>query len=284
MLPSATDLEYFLEVARTLNISRASERIGISQPTLTQSIRKLEASVGAQLLIRSRTGVKLTRSGQRIASQISGLLDRWGDLKREIQQDENELQGKFKVGMHPSVARYTLPQFFKELHQRAPRIEVELVHDLSRHITDAVIGFRVDMGFVINPVAHPDLVLKKICDDTVTIFEAKHGRYSNFLFGDPELIQTQWILKKLNRSHLDYSIFVAASNLEVVHELVRSGAGYGILPSLVVKNEAHGAPLSAIEGKLPIFKDQLFLAYRKEGMTSRAAKMLIEIGKSIRFE
>ncbi|WP_347358857.1 LysR family transcriptional regulator [Bdellovibrio sp.] len=42
MLPSATDLEYFLEVSRTLNISRAAERIGISQPTLTQSIHKLE--------------------------------------------------------------------------------------------------------------------------------------------------------------------------------------------------------------------------------------------------
>lgn len=275
MLPSATDLEYFLEVSKTLNISRAAERIGISQPTLTQSIRKLEAAVGAELLIRTRTGVKLTKPGQRISGQVLTLLESWATLQKEAQADEHELQGRFRVGVHPSVARYTLPQFFKELSRRAPRIEIELVHDLSRHITDAVINFQVDVGLVINPTEHPDLVLKKICDDQVTFFESK-DRYSNLLFGDPELIQTQWLLKKLKKSGLDFSNFVPAPNLEVVHRLVASGAGYGILPSRVAHCEP-GTKLVTVDVKLPVFKDQLFLAYRKEVMASRAAKTLVEI-------
>ena len=279
MLPSATDLEYFMEVCRTLNISRASERIGISQPTLTQSIRKLETAVGAQLLIRSRTGVRLTKSGQRISGQISALLELWGGLQKEAQQDEHELQGKFRVGAHPSVARYTLPQFFKELARRAPRVEIELVHDLSRHITDAIIGFRIDIGFVVNPVSHPDLVLRKLCDDVVTVFSAKN-RFGNVLFGDPELIQTQWVLTRLKKAGLDFSHFVPAPNLEVVHRLVATGAGYGILPSLVAHCEP-GVVLSVVDHKLPAFKDQVYLAYRKEAMTSRAAKTLIEIGRAI---
>jgi DNA-binding transcriptional LysR family regulator len=282
MLPSSTDLEYFLEVSRTLNISRASERIGISQPTLTQSIRKLESVVGMPLLIRSRTGVRLTRAGQRIALQTGALLEAWNALQREAHLDENELQGKFRIGLHPSVARYTLPQFFKELHSKAPKIEVELFHDLSRHITDAVIGFRIDLGFVINPVAHPDLVLKQIYEDTVSVFEAEKGRYADVLFGDPDLIQTQWILKKLRGSGLKFSKFVPAPNLEVVHRLVASGAGFGILPSLVARCES-GKVLKPVDRKLPQFKDQLFLAYRKEVMSSKAAKALIEIGKSISF-
>lgn len=279
MLPSATDLEYFLEVCRTQNISRAAERIGISQPTLTQSIRKLEAAVGAQLLIRTRTGVRLTKPGLRISGQILNLLESWGSLQKEAQQDQHELQGKFRIGSHPSVARYALPHFFKELARRAPRIEVELVHDLSRHITEAIINFRVDLGFVINPVAHPDLVLKKVADDQVTIFESPK-RYGRWLFGDPELIQTQWVLKKLKKTSLDFTHFVPAPNLEVVHRMTAAGAGYGVLPTRVAQCEP-GTQLSVVDIKLPHFKDELFIAYRKDVMSSRAAKTLIEIGHSI---
>jgi DNA-binding transcriptional LysR family regulator len=278
MLPSATDLEYFLEVSRTQNISRAAERIGISQPTLTQSIRKLEHSVGAQLFIRTRTGVRLTKTGQRMSIQVVSLLESWAGLQKEAQQDEHELQGKFRLGIHPSVARYTLPQFFKELSRKAPRVEVELVHDLSRHITDAIINFKVDIGFVINPTEHPDLVLKKICDDQVTVFESPKERYGKLLFGDPELIQTQWILKRLKKNALDFTSFVPTPNLEVVHHMVASGAGYGVLPTRVANCEP-GTKLSVVDVKLPTFKDQLYLAYRKEVMSSRAAKTLIDIGR-----
>ena len=280
MLPSSTELQYFLEVSRTLNISRAAERIGISQPTLTQSIRKLEGTVGAQLLIRNRTGVKLTKAGLRISGQIATLLADWNLLQREAQQDENEIQGKFRIGVHPSVACYTMPSFFEELARRAPRIEVEMVHDLSRKITEAVIDFRVELAFVINPVKHPDLVLKKICEDEVTVFSVSNGRKGKVLFGDPELIQTQWILARLKKTDLDFSYFAPAPNLEVVQRLVESGAGYGILPGLVAKSTS-GAKLTVTDESLPVFKDQLYLAYRKDVMTSRAAKALIEIAKSI---
>lgn len=280
MLPSATDLEYFLEVSKTLNISRASERIGISQPTLTQSIQKLELALGIQLLIRTRTGVRLTKSGQKISNQIATLLYSWSSLQQEAQQDQYELKGKFKIGIHPSVARYTLPQFFKELLQRAPQIEIELVHDLSRNITEGLIDFRIDLGFVVNPVKHPDLVLKKICDDIVTIFDSTNERYGNLLFGDPELIQTQWILKQLKKSHFKFSHFVPTPNLEVIHKMVSAGIGYGILPARVAHCEP-GLKLFAVDINVPIFKDQIFLAYRKETMTSCAAKLLIDVGKNI---
>lgn len=279
MFPSATDLQYFLEVSRTLNISRAAERIGISQPTLTQSIRKLEEAVGIPLLLRSRTGVRLTKSGQKIAAQTVDLLEKWASLQREALDDEYELQGRFRVGTHPSVARYTLPMFFKELSRRAPRIEIELLHDLSRNITDAVINYRADLGFVINPVHHPDLVLKKMAEDSVTIFEAPR-RSGKLLFGDPELIQTQWVLKRLKNSELDFTSFVPAPNLEVVHRLTAEGVGYGILPSRVAHCEP-GVTLKNVNSKLPAFKDQLFLAYRKDVMGSRAAKTLIEISHSL---
>jgi len=61
MLPSAAELEYFLEVANTLNLSRASERLGLSQPSLSLAIKRLELSIGTQLFIRHKQGVTLTQ-------------------------------------------------------------------------------------------------------------------------------------------------------------------------------------------------------------------------------
>ena len=123
------------------------------------------------------------------------------------------------------------------------------------------------------------MVLRKIADDQVTIFESPK-RYGQWLFGDPDLIQTQWVLKRLKKTNLDFTHFVPAPNLEVVHRMAASGAGYGVLPSRVANCEP-GTTLNIVDIKLPHFKDELYLAYRKDVMTSRAAKTLIEIGKEI---
>lgn len=83
MLPSPGDLEYFTEIAATKNISRAAERLGISQPTLSMAIQRLETNIGAKLLIRSKTGVQLTRAGKRLAVNSRSLIRQWHDLKKK---------------------------------------------------------------------------------------------------------------------------------------------------------------------------------------------------------
>ena len=62
MLPNASDIQSFLEVTKTKNISRAAERLGLTQPALSQSIKRLENAFGQQFFIRGKGGVKLTRA------------------------------------------------------------------------------------------------------------------------------------------------------------------------------------------------------------------------------
>ncbi len=280
MLPNSNDLEYFLEVTKTLNISKASERMGVAQPTITQSIHKLESLLGAQLLIRTRTGVHLTKIGHKMSSQVGIIYEFWNSMRREVQHDLYELHGKFTIGVHPAVATYTLPIFFKELFKKAPNIEIEVIHNRSRNITEDIINFKIDFGFVVNPCKHPNLMLKKICDDTVCLFEAKKERYNDIVFGNLDLLQTQWMLKQLNKHNFRYKNFVSTPDLVVIHKMVASGAGYGILPSLVVQTQ-NNSNLTLVNSNLPFYKDQIYLAYRRESLTSNAAKLIAEIGKNI---
>ena len=74
---SQAELKYFLEVANTKNLSRASERLGISQPTLSVAIKRLENSIGTELLIRQKRGVALTQAGKQLLIHAKQLLQYW---------------------------------------------------------------------------------------------------------------------------------------------------------------------------------------------------------------
>src|SRR6187399_1079372 len=108
MLPSSSEIKYFLEVSTALNISRAAERLGISQPSLSLAIRRLEDTIGTDLLVRSKSGVKLTKAGERFALQARSLIEEWDKLKGSIHESEEKVSGRFIIGCHASVALYSL--------------------------------------------------------------------------------------------------------------------------------------------------------------------------------
>lgn len=280
MIPSPAELHYFVEVAGTLNISRAAERLGISQPSLSLAVKRLEDTLGAELLVRSKSGVNLTRAGQKFVAQARLLLHEWERLRSEALREEAEPAGRFIIGCHPSVALYTLPHVLPDLLERYPQLEIKLVHGLSRQVTDDVIGFKIDFGIVVNPVEHPDLVIKTLAKDEVTVWTAggsealaaaEAGR--GVLICDPELLQTQSILKQLAKKGLAFPRVLTSSNLEVVTSLTAAGVGAGILPGRVAQRDAH-LKLVPVKGG-PKFQDRICLAYRADAQKSAASKTLL---------
>lgn len=117
MIPSPAELHYFVEVANTLNISRAAERLGISQPSLSLAVRRLEDALGVELLVRNKSGVNLTRAGQKFVLQARQLLHEWERLSSEAVRAESTLTGRYTIGCHSSVALYSLPGFLPKLMQ-----------------------------------------------------------------------------------------------------------------------------------------------------------------------
>jgi DNA-binding transcriptional LysR family regulator len=280
MLPNAVDLEYFIEVASTKNISRASEKLGISQPSLTIAIKRLENSIGSPLLLRSKKGVELTQAGKQLLIYAKQLLYHWEEVKVKTLQSTLEVRGQFRLGAHTSVALYTFGYFLPELLEDYPLIDLTLKHDLSRKITESVISMNLDIGIVVNPVPHPDLVIKKIYDDEVALWvgpgDYKIQNYEEktaILICDPELIQTQDILNKLKKQNISFARTLTSSNLEVITHLVASGAGVGILPGRVAGQSK--VPLKKLKTS-PIFKDEICVVYRVENKNLPALKQIVE--------
>ena len=274
MIPSPSELQYFVEVASTLNISRAAERLGISQPSLSQAVRRLEDGLGVPLLIRGKAGVQLTRAGQRFVVQARHLLAEWDKLADQTLREETQVTGRYVIGCHPAVALYTLPHFLPRLVSEHPGLEVKLVHGLSRQVTDDIIGFKVDFGLVVNPTQHPDLVIKVLARDDVLLWTGPENAVKDVLICDPDLLQTQAILKQLERKGLSFRRTLTSGSLEVIASLVASGAGTGILPTRIAQRDP-GLGLSPLAGS-PRHQDRICLAYRADAQKSAASRTIAQ--------
>ncbi|HSI03546.1 MAG TPA: LysR family transcriptional regulator, partial [Myxococcota bacterium] len=158
-LPAPHDIHYFIEVAETLNMSRAAEKLGVRQPTLSLAMKRLEDVVGVPLLVRGKTGVQLTHAGRRFLANSRQLLEQWNEVRTLAHREETELAGRYSLGVHPSVALGTLPLFLPRLLRTFHDLEVHLVHESSREVTELIINFQVDFGLVVNPRPHPDLTI-----------------------------------------------------------------------------------------------------------------------------
>src|ERR1700744_991910 len=123
MLATSNELEYFVEVYQTRHVSKAAIRLGVTQPTLTLSLQKLEEKLGAKLFHRTKQGVVPTEQGILFYKKAHSLVDLWNDVHKGLLRSGSEIVGRFKVGCHASVGAYVLPKFFGRLYQEAPGIE-----------------------------------------------------------------------------------------------------------------------------------------------------------------
>lgn len=281
MVASSNELIYFGELANTLNFSRAAERIGISQPSLSTAIKRLEQAIGTELFNRSKNGVKLTPAGKRLQSHAKQLLQLWDTVKSETLASHHHVQGSISFGCHPAVAIHALPGFLPALILKYPKLEIQLKHDLSRKILEGIINLSIDIGIVVNPITHNDLVIQKLYQDKVTFWRAaanSHTKQNIFseeavIICDSELMQTKWLLKQLHKKGIKYRRVITSSSLEVVASLTAQGTGIGILPKSLASSPLK--PKLDLIPKMPIYQDEVCLVYRHENRSIKAVQTII---------
>lgn len=284
MLPSASELEYFLEIANTLNLSRASERLGISQPSLSLAVKRLEQAVGTQLLFRHKSGVTLTQAGKQLLLHTKKLLQDWENTKSQALASQQEVQGYFTLGCHSTIAIHIVSGFLADLLEKHPKLVMHLKHDISRKITEQVINLSIDIGIVVNPFKHPDLIIRKLCDDEVTFWVSSGMReiqniYSKqaIILCEPDLTQTQSLLKKCKKIGIVTERIMTMNSLEVVATLTANGCGIGILPTRVAKL-MYPKKLKPIPDA-PVYSDEICLVYRNENRNVQAVQTIVNVIK-----
>lgn len=267
------DLKYFMEISKTLHLTRAAERLGVTQPTLSHCLNRMEHSIGTSLFLRSKKGMTLTPAGQRLADESAHLLEHWESVLQSVKNEITAPQGTIRLGCHTAVAQYMLPRFLGDFLNQYPLIRIQLQHGLSRHLAEEVISGKLDLSFVVNPVRHPDLVIKELEKDIVTVWKAKNCKNLETLFVEPQLLQSQNLLSQLSKKGIHFSRVLESSSLEVIANLVAHGIGCGILPERVIR--AFESEKVVQWKDAPEFEDKICLIYKPELKTTERGRVLL---------
>ena len=192
-----------------------------------------------------------------------------------MNQLNQDVSGHYKLGCHASVAQYTLPKILPSLMQKHPKLEFQLFHDLSRNICEKIISFEIDFGIVVNPIPHPDLVIKELTKDTVHFWVSEKGAKSNSktLIIDPQMLQAQDLLKRTKNKSFSFERVISTPNLELIAQLTEAGGGIGIIPKKVV--EGRNSKLKIFDEALPHFTDSINMVYRADLPKSVATKEIV---------
>lgn len=146
-------LRYFVAVAETLNLSKASAKLRVAQPALSRQIRDVEEELGVTLLERGPRGVRLTPAGQKLSEEARALLERAGQAMDAVRAAAQATLEEIHVGYAPSPTVELLPRALHAFQNEAPDVRVSL-HDLSTE--EMLRGLRdrnLDHALLVRPCA-----------------------------------------------------------------------------------------------------------------------------------
>ncbi|WP_050614932.1 LysR family transcriptional regulator [Bacillus testis] len=122
-------LESFLVTAATKSLTKASEQLHMTQPALSKQMRKLEEDLGVTLLIRTATGVQLTKAGEALYEDIQPVLQEVRSIRKKLlnMQKNSELT----IGTWPSIASYYLPYKIAEAREAKQDVNIKIAYDMD---------------------------------------------------------------------------------------------------------------------------------------------------------
>lgn len=139
-------LKYFIAVAEFSSFTKASERIFVSQPTLSRQVQDLEESLGVQLFIRGKSSLTLTRPGERLLEEAKEIVRRCDSLKEVVRGETGDVAGLLTIGYQAFLDTTVMYSMMRSLAKKSPGIDFalsrgtppELRHNLLFGLCDAI--------------------------------------------------------------------------------------------------------------------------------------------------
>lgn len=276
----------FYAVAKHKHMTKASEELHISQPAISQSIKKLEDQLGGTLFLRSNKGMGLTEEGKMFYEYVKGALELINNAENEFTSFKDLSKGEIKIGCSTTLTKLVLMNALKDFHLDYPNININITNDLTSNlINDLKLG---KLDFVIfngSNIKETNLNLEKIK-------ELKQGFIYNPEFYDDnvnnfeDLNKFPLILQKEESNSRKLLDYVALQNnvklipkmevvsQELITEFTNIGLGIGFAIIDLAKRNYKNIKELNINKKIPNIN--IYLATNKSVSLTFASKMFIK--------
>ena len=172
-------LRYFLAVAEAGNFSRAADRLGISQPSVSQQMRDLEAGLRVSLFQRRGKRIMLTQRGLIFQEHARAILHQLENFLQELNSEPGELRGALHLGVIPVLNVPLVPQLLGSFAADHPAISITVEEISSTEIETALEEGRMDVGLGFLTRHSPNLRYERLCTDEFNLVVAQSHPWAN---------------------------------------------------------------------------------------------------------
>ncbi len=282
----------FNEVANTGNITAASERLHISQPAVSKSIKSLEEQLGGALFVRTKRGVILTEEGRQLHNYIKTAVEYIRNAEHKFSDMVNLDVGTIKIGISRTLVKCYLLPYLEVFRKRYPNIKIEIVTNMASELVPKLRDGLIDMIIANMPMKpQNDIIIEKLVDIQDIFAVSRDYNIDSYDIDVHDLNNYSLILQPRGNNTRDYLDNVMAKNnvylnsemvlasYGLVEDMTKIGYGIGYVVEEFVKEDLENGDLIKINTNPPIPPRFIGLITKKDTIPSFAAKKLIDLLK-----
>ncbi len=283
-------LRYFKALATHGHFGRAAGAVAISQPALSLQIKELEESLGSALFERGARQVSLTNLGDEFALRVRDILrsvDELGDLARA---SRDELAGRLRIGVIPTIGPYLLPTIIGNLSREHPGLDIHIRETLTPTLIHELKEGRIDTAIVALPVSEPSFTEVALFSEDFVLVRpsAEEGAPTP---SARSLSEMRLLLLEEGHCFRDQALsfcdlqtgppreMLDASSLSTLVQMVGAGIGVTLIPDMAVDVETRSASVSLARFRAPTPSRTIGMIWRR---TTPLARQLTEVSEVVR--
>jgi len=282
----------FNEVANAGNITAASERLHISQPAVSKSIKSLEEQLGGPLFIRTKRGVILTEEGRELHNYIRTAIEYIRNAEHKFSDMVNLDVGTIKIGISRTLVKFYLLPYLEVFHKKYPNIKIEILTNMASELVPKLHNGLIDMVIANMPMKpQSDIVVEKLVDIQDIFVVSRDYNIESYNINVEDLNNYSLILQPRGNNTRDYLYSVMAksnvylnpemvlASYGLVEDMAKIGYGIGYVVEEFVTDDLKSGDLVKINTNPPIPPRYIGLLTKKDTIPSFAAKKLIDLLK-----
>ncbi len=246
MFKDFAKIETFLTVVREKSFSKASRKLGISQPAVTQQMKQLEEYLNIQIVDRKKNGINLTKAGEELFQVFLNLEKQMLLTEKEILRLVNK-EMLFILGASPVIGNCILPDFLNDIQEVISNSVMVKVNN-SLEITELLLNRKVDLALIESPVFHNDIFYREWMDDELVV--VSRSALPKVLKKE-ELFDLHWICREeeSNTRKIIYETF-AKIEVDCKNFTIKNIANSAMtIKQTLLKADTNGVPTVSILSK-----------------------------------
>ena len=281
-------LRYFEALAQHGHFGRAAEACGVSQPALSIQMKELEQIVGIPLVERGARQVRLTGVGEVFLLRVRDILRSVDELASLARSQSEELTGRLRIGVIPTVAPYLLPKVIEGLSERFPDLDLRLREAVTQKLVGDLIEGRLDVAIVALPISEASLVehplfteefvlVRPLADAGKPVPRPENLREMRLLLLEEGHCFRDQALSFCKMPSASPRDLMEGSSLSTLVQMVGAGIGVTLIPQMAIAVETRIAAVSIARLPEPRPVRTIGLVWRRKNPLGKQFATLIDI-------